>query len=231
MATKRFWTRGATASGSGYGLYAEEPSSGNGPSVTGWDLGKTSPTLFASMSYGSEIAKAEFQANVQPEADTLSATTWNAYRTAAKNTSGSYSGSFASGNWEFKVTFSTNRSSGADGTFVLRMYRSVNADGSSATEITDSAESGSIITDLTVGTPLPSFLTLNLGAIDLNDEYLFFSYGWKITGAGGNNGCDSQFYYTASLNSWTIETPDWTEAPTPPEPTAAAYKTYLLVVD
>ena len=38
-----------------------------------------------------------------------------------------------------------------------------------------------------------SSLTLNPGAITLDREYLFFSYGWKITGQANNNNADVLF--------------------------------------
>lgn len=70
-----------------------------------------------------------------------------------------------------------------------RIWRSANADGTSATLLTSSTLVSSIVTLATNGVNVTSTVTWSPGAITLNNEYLFFQMEWEETTAGTSNTC------------------------------------------
>src|SRR5262245_19114951 len=99
-------------------------------------------------------------------------------------TESTYNGNFASGNWEIHFTCRQNTNPPGQGRILFRMFRSANADGSSATEITGATQTGSTVTP-TTSTVDSNLTTFNPGAFSVSNEYIFFQLAWeRITGGG-----------------------------------------------
>ena len=96
------------------------------------------------------------------------------------------------------------------GRWRCRVWASVNADGTSARELTSATLVGSIVTLNATGTTFASSATWAAPAITLTSEYLFFQLEWQITTAGTNNSCTAQFYQSAG----SIVTTDLSTGPT-----------------
>jgi hypothetical protein len=146
--------------------------------AVGWVVGTTAPTVYAEFDGGTKQANSTFSATARPDG-TIN-TAGDCLRTA--NT---YRGTFTAGNWtiDFAVIGVTN-SGAQDGRARFRLFRSANADGSSATEITAGVQTGSTLTNISTS-QVKSSVTFNPGAFSLTNEYLFIQVGWEITGAGG----------------------------------------------
>jgi hypothetical protein len=153
-------------------------------SVNGWTVAKLAPTVRALMQAGSKLASGAFGATDQPSGGP---TGQDSFRT--ENT---YAGSFAAGTWDVAVPVIAVVAGGAqDGRIKFRIYRSANADGSSAVEITNGIQSASAVTNLATATPqTSSVVTASMAAATLTNEYIFLVIAWEITGAGGNNSAD-----------------------------------------
>lgn len=190
MAVKIFYILDSGAAGSNFGTLQD---GGTIPTLatttTGWTVAKVNAGNYSTMSYGTEVAATAFSATLFPTANSLDNTRANAWRTADR-----FRGTFPAGNWNISNVLRAVTNGGSqDGAWTLRIYRSRNADGTNATEITTGLVSGSVVTNLDTTGDQTSSLTLNPGAITLDSEYLFFSYGWKITGASTNNNSDVLF--------------------------------------
>jgi hypothetical protein len=151
--------------------------------ATGWTVGTTAPTVYSEFDGGTKQANGTFSGTARPD---------GSINTAGDclRTSTAYTGSFASANWTLTFSVIGVTNSGAqDGRARFRLFRSVNADGSSATEITGAAQVGSTVTNLST-TQQDSSVTFNPGAFSLSNEYLFVQVGWEITGAGGMSTTD-----------------------------------------
>ena len=168
----------------GYGeLNENAPASALSSPVTGWIVAKTASGNYSAFLVNTERAANTFGATVLPAAASLNA---DGLRTAS-----AYTGTFANANWTFTFEITaTTSASGQDGNFGLRLYRSANADGSSATEITAARQETNAVTNLATGATTELAVTFNPGAFSVNGEYLFVQLAWEITGASGNNGAD-----------------------------------------
>jgi len=153
----------------------------------GWVVGTTAPTVYSEMDAGNKAANGTFSATVRPDGS-LNTTLGDGLRSTNK-----YTGDFASANWTINgVVIGVTNSGAQDGRLRYRLFRSVNADGSGATEITAGVQIGATITNLST-TQQNSSVTFNPGAFSLTDEYLFIQIGWEITGAGGMSTTDVVF--------------------------------------
>ncbi len=100
-------------------------------------------------------------------------------------TPNSYSGVFANSAWTFNWVFRATIV-GAVGQVNMRVWASVNADGTSARELTSGAVSGSIISLNAVNTDFNSSISWSPGLITLNNEFLFFQPEWQETTVGAS---------------------------------------------
>jgi hypothetical protein len=147
-------------------------------SVTGWVVG-TGSTNSSELEPGQIRASSTFVGNTVPDG-TLDLTLKDAFRIPA-----ALFGTFPAGNWTFQFAVrSLIQAGAADGQIVFRLIKA-DADGSNATEITAAQQSASVVTNVGSAADSNSSLTLNPGAIVLNDQYLFIQIAWKRTGAGG----------------------------------------------
>lgn len=150
----------------------------------GWTVSTTAPTVYAEFDAGTKAAAATFSATARPDGS-INTSIGDCLRTT--NT---YNGSFASANWTINgMVIGVTNSGAQDGRLRYRLFRSTNADGSGATEITAGAQLGATITNLSTSQQNSS-VTFNPGAFSLTNEYLFIQIGWEITGAGGMSTTD-----------------------------------------
>jgi Concanavalin A-like lectin/glucanases superfamily len=147
----------------------------------GWTVGTNAPTVYKPMGAAEERSAAGWSGTAKPTAASLATESNSAFRSKEK-----YKGKFAAGPWVFHFPVrAVTAGEDQDGAIMVRVYRSKNADGSSATEITGAALTGSTVTNLSTSADQDSTITWEPGAIELNEEYLFFDVAWKITGVGG----------------------------------------------
>jgi hypothetical protein len=136
-----------------------------------------------------EQAAATFTGTTQPDGS-IDTTNGDCWRTDV-----TYSGDFAAANWEFHGAVRANNNGGAqDGNLEYRLFRSANADGSGATEITPTGNAvGSTYTNLATTVTQDSTVTKAFDAFTVSNEYIFVQVGCKRTGAGGMTQADVNF--------------------------------------
>lgn len=173
--------------------------------ATGWIVGTTAAGNYASFNSQVEAVATEFGATVQPDGS-LEAVRGDAWRSL--NT---YDGTFDTGDWEFHaaVRAQTN-ASGQDGNAGFRLFRSANADGSGATEITAARHEGATVTDLLTSVTQDSNVNVNISTFSLSNEYLFVQLAWEVTGAATMPGADVNFRIGTGASR--LVTPNFTPA-------------------
>ena len=168
-------TTGA-ASGSNHGALSDTAPA-TATSGTGWIVGTTAVNNYSRMDFAVERLASTFGATAQPSSGPDN-TLGDCFRTPSVR-----SGSYAAGDWTFSLPVrAVTLAAKQDGRLRVRVWRSVNADGSSPTEITASTLALSEVTDLGTSADSVTSGTVALGAITLTDEYLFIQLAWHITG-------------------------------------------------
>lgn len=176
--------------------------------VVGWIVAKTAATNYSSFDSGVErVASGNWSATAQPDG-TLDNTLGDAFR------AGPFNGSFANTNWTVQLAVQSTTAVTAASAIGLRfrLFKSANADGSGATELT-----GGVVLVPASGyyslTPTGTGVTNSNtwapgGTVALTNEYLFVQIGCYINTASGSNGSDVNFRIgdTATI----ITTPDFT---------------------
>lgn len=110
----------------------------------------------------------------------------------ALRTTNAYTGNFASANWTFNlvgrpVSSATSQQFAA----VIRLFRSANANGTGATEITSAQQTGTSSAAMTsTTTDYTSTVTFNPGAFSVNNEYIFFQLAYKRIALGSMTTAD-----------------------------------------
>lgn len=190
MATRVCYLIDSAAAGSSHGsLQIGGSAPATATTATEWIVNKNAAPRYALMVYGNNVASWSTTAlpDTAPTVDDCFRT-----NTGGGANDGKLTGTFTSGNWTVSVPVIAVTSGGdQDGRIRVRVWRSANANGSSATEMTNGATQLSIVTNLTTGAAQTSSgsvaVTQNL---TLTDEYVFVQLAWEITGAGGANGRD-----------------------------------------
>lgn len=176
-----FYLTDAYASGSNHGALQQDGSApADAATFTGWTVAGRAVGDFARMAYNVERGAGTFSSTAQP-----SGAPNNAVETGAGDCFriGPLSGTFPAGNWDFSFAVRADSLGGTqDGRMNVRVWRSVNADGSGATEITAGATALSTVTNLTTSASQNSTGTIALGAVSLTNEYLFIQLAWEVTG-------------------------------------------------
>jgi hypothetical protein len=202
MATKTLYLLGAAASGSSHGTLQD---GGSAPAAallgTGWVVGSNAIGQISEMLYGTERARTAGGGWGTTAHPTALGTT-NAWRTANTLT-----GSFAAGNWTFTVGIRSTVGTVTRGRLRLRVYRSTNADGSGATELTSAVILTSALTALSTSATNTVTVTTALAAATLAGEYLFVACAWEITTSGSANTHNIRYYVGATT---AVTTSDWT---------------------
>lgn len=174
-----------------------------GTMSTGWTVDTVALDNYSLMSALSKRASSGFGSTAQPS-------------TAPDNTLGDclrterLSGSFVSGNWDFSLPVVASVLGGLQGgKFRIRIWRSSNADGSSAFEITGSAQVTSAVTGIIAASEQACTLTYNPGAFSMQNQFLFFQVAWHVTVAALS--ITSDVMMRSGVNSRII-TPAFTSA-------------------
>lgn len=179
MATKTFYLLNALASGSNHmDLQDGGTAPGTATTGTGWTVAKIAADRYARMDSQTERASGSFGTVAQPDGAPDN-TLGDCFRTPQLN------GDFAAGNWDFQFPVMAVSSGGdQDGAIRFRLWKSANADGSGATEVTAATQQCSTVTNLTTSAEQISSLLFNPGAVSVANQYLFVQLAWRITGAG-----------------------------------------------
>jgi hypothetical protein len=120
---------------------------------------------------------------------------------------GPFTGTFANSTWTFNWNLRASIA-GCVGLVGMKIYRSVNVNGSPASQV--KAESGGTTVTLSTTADTNSQIVWNPGAtVTLNNEYLFFQLMWQETTQGSTNGCNVLFRTGTSF----ITTPDFVYTP------------------
>lgn len=96
---------------------------------------------------------------------------------------GPFTGTFAAGPWTIAMGFRSNTNT-VTGTTRMRVWASVNADGSAARALTTSTIVGTPVTMNTTTTTYDMGMVWSPAAIVMNNEYLFFQIEWQETVVG-----------------------------------------------
>jgi len=203
VAVKTFYLKSAS-NAQGYADLADGTTQAAANSVHGWVPGTAASGRFPLRAGG---ATSTLTDATQPDGS-IDTTNKDAIRSET-----ALSGTFASGNWVFTFSCTGSVATGSiDGRILFRLFKSANADGTSATEITAGIQTGSTITNISSSTDLTtSALTINPGAITLTAEYLFIQVAWEQTGAGGMSTSNVLLRTGSSASAGTrIDTTDFT---------------------
>jgi hypothetical protein len=184
MAAKTFRLANAAVNGFGRLLESDQTAA---TTATGWTVGKTAAANDSDMIWGTERAANTFSTEAgTPKPPVLAAT--NALRSDTQIT-----GEFANANWSIVIAF-RSVTVAYSGTIRARarVFRSVNADGSGATEITGSTQVGTTTGAGSTSADTTSTITWAPGAaFTLNGEYLFIVLACEIVTASGSNTADA----------------------------------------
>lgn len=102
-------------------------------------------------------------------------------------TDSTLNGTFASGNWVIAVGVRANLST-PTGRFRARVWRSVNTDGSSPTEITTSTQNGTVASISSTTVTVTSTITWAAPSFTVTNEYIFIQIEFQEqTSAGSTN--------------------------------------------
>jgi len=180
----------------------------------GWTVAKNASPLSAEFDVGTKQASGTFSSNsTTPKPGSfLTGATANAFKTPAP-----LSGTFAATAWTLTFAVRATTASSQAGRMRLRVFRSVNADGSAATEITSATQVGATSSALSTSADVTSAVTWTpASTFTLNNEYLFFVIAWEITTAGGSNSCDVQIRTGQAAGGSRFVTSNFTPTPNTP---------------
>lgn len=187
MTVKTFWFLATAADGINFwGGLQDGGSSPTAADPSGWQVGQAASARYSYMSALSQRSTGSFTTSSQLTAQP-STLRWDAWRTVAPIT-----GNFAAGDW-FIITRvrAESTATGQRGHFQTRVWASVNANGSSAREITSGVVAGNEYPAITaINTGYDAQTQWSAPAFSLNNEYLFFQQEWVIDVVGTSDFCD-----------------------------------------
>lgn len=144
-------------------------------STTGWTVGGATPVAYSRQTYNVEVPGANFTATLQPSGSPVNSAQ-DCWRY------GPSTGTFSLGTWYSSISVIAVTSGGVqDGRARMRLWRSHNADGTGATEITAASGVmvGSLVTDLSTTVAQSSAASARIAAFAVNGEYLFLQVAWE----------------------------------------------------
>jgi hypothetical protein len=142
-------------------------------STTGWTVG-TNSAVYSRMTYNAEIPTGNFTATVQPSGVPVNSGE-DCYRLSAVTT-----GQFSAGTWYSSISALAVSSGGIqDGRARFRLYRSANADLTSATLLTQGTMVGSLVTGLATNVAQSSSASTFIAASNLTNEFLIMQIAWE----------------------------------------------------
>ena len=173
----------------------------------GWTVGTTAAGVSAEFDAGTKQAASTFTSqstNPKPAAFNTG-TTANAFKTPT-----ALNGVFANADWTLTFAVRSTGGTAQRGRIRLRVFKSANADGSAATELTTATQQGATIASMSTSADNTSVVTWTPGSIvTLNNEYLFFVIAWSITTAGGAAGNDVILRTGQAASGSQIVTPNF----------------------
>jgi len=123
------------------------------------------------------------------------------------------SGSFANVNWVLNGKVRSNTYYAQKGRVKFRLWRSVNADGASATQVTPGWQQSAQIGFTTANQDQTFSITWTPGAtVSLSNEYLFLEAEWSAEISGGNKNAAVNWHEDGAAEYLT--TPTWTPGET-----------------
>lgn len=145
-------------------------------STTGWTVGGGTGVSYSRQTYNAEVPGANFTATVQPSSGPIGSgqDCWRF---------GPSTGTFSLGTWYSSVSvIAVTSGTTQDGRARIRLWRSNNADGTVATEITASSGVmvGSFVTDLTTTVAQSSAASARIAAFSVVNEYIFMQVAWEL---------------------------------------------------
>lgn len=142
-------------------------------STTGWTVGSTAINQYSRQTYNSEVATTGFTSTAQPSGSPVNLGE-DCFRSAATT------GTFSAGTWYSSVSVLAVSSGGIQqGRGRFRLWRSTNADGTGATEITQGTMIGSQVTELSTTVAQTSSASTQISALTLTNEFLFHQIAWE----------------------------------------------------
>lgn len=155
-------------------------------STTGWTVGTTALGNHSRMTYNTEKAASTFQGATPEPSGAPLGSAQDCWRL-----SGITTGQFSLGTWFSAVSLLAVTNGGTqDGNARFRIWRSSNADGTGATELTAGTMIGTVVTNLSTTVAQTSSASTRIAASNLTNEYVFLQCAWEITGAAGNANAD-----------------------------------------
>jgi hypothetical protein len=193
MATKSLYFKNAAPTGASTSLSLQDGGTAptTGITTTGWTVAKLVAPNFSAMLAGTKRASTTFAST-----DALGSFA----ASASFRSEDALSGTFANTNWTlaFRIRAVTLVSA-QTGQIRIRLWRSANADGTGATQITSAVQNGTTTAVLSTSASATSTVTWTPGAtVTLNNEYLWAQCEWSITATSGANTSDAVFYIEAS---------------------------------
>src|SRR5580765_1626713 len=185
MAIKTYYL--AAGQDGNYGALVDGTAQAAATRADGWTVAKVATLNYAEFDAATKQASTAFSTAVKP-ASFLTGATANALKTPA-----ALSGIFANTAWTFTFAVRATLVSAQTGRIRMRVFKSKNADGSAATELTGATQVGTTSALLSTSADVTTVVTWSPGAtISLNSEFLFFLIAWEVTAQGGSNSADVQ---------------------------------------
>lgn len=172
---------------------------GASTSTTGWIVPSGESGTYSRMSFRQEKANTTFAYDpVQPDSGPLGLGQ-DCWRISDATT-----GDFSAGTWYSSLSVIGVTAGGIqDGRARFRLWRSSNADGTSATEVTAGAMIGTAITNLSTTVAQSSSASTQIGAFSLANEYLFMQTVWETSNTTITFDTFSSVAAGTSTLSWT----------------------------
>jgi hypothetical protein len=189
VAVKSLYFKNAAPSGAATSLSLQDGGTApaTGITTTGWVVARLASPNLSAMVAGTERASNTF-------------TTADAIPTFAAaacwRTENPVTGQFANANWSlaFRVR-AVSAASSQTGAVKVRIWKSANADGTGATQLTSAVLTGTTTAALSTTVSATSTVTWSPGAaVALANEYIWVQCEWSIVVASGSNQGDVDFY-------------------------------------
>ena len=178
MAVKTFLLKNSAASGSSHGSLQDGSTVTTATTTTGFRVGTTAATNYALQVYNSIVTT--FTGTALPS---TSPSTTDSWRSESPLT-----GTFANGSWSIALSvISSVANSTGSGRLRVRIWKSTNANGSSATELTTSTVTTTQWSNVTTSTAQNLTATATIAQTDFNNEYLFIQTAIQIDTVGANS--------------------------------------------
>jgi len=165
---------GIVSGGNAGTLQTSQPTAST--STTGWTVGGAANNTFSRQTYNAEVPGANFTSTSQPSGAPVNSAQ-DCWRY------GPSTGTFSAGTWYSSLSVIAVTSGGVqDGRARFRLWRSDNADGTGATELTPSVMVGSLVTNVSTTVAQSSSASMELSGFTMNNGYIFMQVAWERLG-------------------------------------------------